>query len=74
MISLGKIVPKITRQLIILYLDEKEGWPSLASARLHSAAPHHTLALLVYHCRESLSSPRKGEIDCLFGSRLSLFV
>lgn len=63
MISLGKIVPKITRQLIIFYLCGKEGWASLASARLHS--PHACPALLVHHCRESCSSPKKGKIDCL---------
>lgn len=70
LISLGKIVPKITRQLIILYVDGKEGWVSLPSKRPHSAIPH-ICALLVNQRRGSPVS-RKGEIDRLPGSKLSL--
>lgn len=71
LISHGKIFPQITRQLIILYLDGKEGWVSLSSTRPHSAIPHHISASLVNQRRGSPVS-KNGEIDRLPGSKLSL--
>lgn len=71
LISLGKIVPKITRQLIILYLDGKEGWVSLSSTRPHSAIPHHMRALLVNGAQgKPFIKERRNRSS---GSELSLF-